>query len=766
MNNNISQRVTNFLIVIFLSTLQAAAQNINSAPSRAWTVSNPFEHKVFIENAGQFTNDEKNSNKQPILYYNKLGNIQLYFTASSITFRYDSTVKTVDDEENDTGLSPPDHDKNIKTIPQFLTMNWQNANPDVEIEVMDQVPYYFTYNNPNDPSGHTGISANAYRKLIYHNLYKGIDVEFYYPEDKGGLEYTITVNPGADPSDIKMAYSANVKMLHENNGISIISPVLNIIDHAPTAKDRAGNSVATEFSVNNNIVTFKTDNYDKTKALVIDPWITSTHFAVNNLAYDVNYDNYGNVYIGGGTPPYAINKYDKNGNLIWSYSTPFGTSLWWGDFAVDVRNGNSYIVKGLGGINPINAVKINTNGKQLAEYTDNAWNFELWRVAFDYCNNQLIVAGGLNDQAAYLDTDLNTETKILLINNAIPHDMSLLALDNQGNAYMGTNLSSFSDPGYNNVIFKLPVSNLGNPTYIVSDYHKFKELVSLTYYPPQPNNGDNYANGFNGLAANKDLLLSFDGASLRKWRPSNGTLIDSIKVSPTSFQWGGLAIDCEDHIYAGDSNSIQVYDSSLNLIGTIPLPDTVYSIKTGNGHVYACGSGYVEDINLIQPSAPTLAFTNPSSCFTSNGTVTAYPNCGFPPFTYSWSTGQTTQTITGLNIGNYTVTVQDQGCLPNYNSESISLYGNDEVFVPNAFSPNGDGVNDILFVKSECLTSIDFEVFDRWGNKVFETENLNIGWDGTYKGLPMNPGTFVYFLKANLFDGTSFEKKGTIALVR
>jgi gliding motility-associated-like protein len=87
------------------------------------------------------------------------------------------------------------------------------------------------------------------------------------------------------------------------------------------------------------------------------------------------------------------------------------------------------------------------------------------------------------------------------------------------------------------------------------------------------------------------------------------------------------------------------------------------------------------------------------------------------------------------------------------------------LFVPNAFSPN-QSVNNILYVHGPCIASIDFNVFDRWGNKVFKSQNLNSGWDGTYKGQPLNVGTYIWYVKATLFDGTSIQKHGNVALVR
>jgi len=61
---------------------------------------------------------------------------------------------------------------------------------------------------------------------------------------------------------------------------------------------------------------------------------------------------------------------------------------------------------------------------------------------------------------------------------------------------------------------------------------------------------------------------------------------------------------------------------------------------------------------------------------------------------------------------------------------------------------------------------MDFVIYDRWGNKVFESESESVGWDGTYKGQPMNTGTYVWYLKAMMNDGSTVEKKGNVALVR
>jgi gliding motility-associated-like protein len=89
-----------------------------------------------------------------------------------------------------------------------------------------------------------------------------------------------------------------------------------------------------------------------------------------------------------------------------------------------------------------------------------------------------------------------------------------------------------------------------------------------------------------------------------------------------------------------------------------------------------------------------------------------------------------------------------------------------EVWVPTAFSPNGDGSNEQICVYGGCITSLTFQLFDRWGNMVFETNDNAICWDGIYKDKPMNTAVFAYYLYVILDNGDVVEQKGNITLVR
>lgn len=90
------------------------------------------------------------------------------------------------------------------------------------------------------------------------------------------------------------------------------------------------------------------------------------------------------------------------------------------------------------------------------------------------------------------------------------------------------------------------------------------------------------------------------------------------------------------------------------------------------------------------------------------------------------------------------------------------------VFTPNVFSPNNDGQNDIFYVeaKAECINNFIFTIYNRWGEKMFETNNITEGWDGKYKGKELETDVFVYIISYNLSDGIDIISKGNITLLK
>ena len=122
------------------------------------------------------------------------------------------------------------------------------------------------------------------------------------------------------------------------------------------------------------------------------------------------------------------------------------------------------------------------------------------------------------------------------------------------------------------------------------------------------------------------------------------------------------------------------------------------------------------------------------------------------PGTYTY-TVKVTDEMGCMIFGSVTVEVRTPNCI-------------DGVFIPNAFSPNGDSHNDLLYVRSFFIQDMNLKIFNRWGEMVFETDTQSTPWDGTYKGNALPPDVYGYILEYRCIDGEDYVKKGNITLLR
>jgi gliding motility-associated-like protein len=88
------------------------------------------------------------------------------------------------------------------------------------------------------------------------------------------------------------------------------------------------------------------------------------------------------------------------------------------------------------------------------------------------------------------------------------------------------------------------------------------------------------------------------------------------------------------------------------------------------------------------------------------------------------------------------------------------------VYLPNVFSPNNDGYNDVFYLRGESISQMDLKIYNRWGELVFESNDLSIGWDGKYKGKEYAEGVYFYVAEVTFANGEVQEKKGSITLIR
>jgi gliding motility-associated-like protein len=133
-----------------------------------------------------------------------------------------------------------------------------------------------------------------------------------------------------------------------------------------------------------------------------------------------------------------------------------------------------------------------------------------------------------------------------------------------------------------------------------------------------------------------------------------------------------------------------------------------------------------------------------------------------------------THVISNLQPGeSVTIIVRASGnsdCQLSANSAAVigttsNPFGNG-LFIPNVFTPNGDGNNDLLQVYGNTIKSLTLSIYDQWGELQYQTTNKASGWDGTYKGTKQPVGVYVYYIEATLNDGQVVKKKGTVTLLR
>jgi gliding motility-associated-like protein len=156
-----------------------------------------------------------------------------------------------------------------------------------------------------------------------------------------------------------------------------------------------------------------------------------------------------------------------------------------------------------------------------------------------------------------------------------------------------------------------------------------------------------------------------------------------------------------------------------------------------------------DTVTLVADDAPNLSYTWTPAGFFYNGNTTA--------------TVSANVTFSGYI---HLVTKDNWGCM-----QKDSVYMNAkaccDIFIPNAFSPNNDGKNDLFRIVSQPNQDIhQFRVVNRWGQTVFQTVSMYIGWDGSFNGKAQDPGTYFYYVKYTCSDGTIKEKSGDFMLVR
>lgn len=236
-----------------------------------------------------------------------------------------------------------------------------------------------------------------------------------------------------------------------------------------------------------------------------------------------------------------------------------------------------------------------------------------------------------------------------------------------------------------------------------------------------------------------------------------------------------IVIACADVVICfGDTANLTATSSTGNQIWSIgsgsnsifvnPTSTTTYSVEATNmcGTVFdyvtvtvnplpSCDAG--SDITLLLGESGVLNGSGSGTYLWTPSTDLSCNTCSDPAFTIPESQY-------------FYLTVTDaNGCS---NTDSVFVFISDEssIFIPNAFTPNGDGNNDIFLVEGDDIATVDMSIFNRWGDEIFRSNDKTVGWNGKYKGVAVEPVVYVYKINVTMTNGDLHKLRGTVTVVK
>lgn len=332
------------------------------------------------------------------------------------------------------------------------------------------------------------------------------------------------------------------------------------------------------------------------------------------------------------------------------------------------------------------------------------------------------------------------------------------------------------------------VHELRIDTYFFDQISCFGETDGRIYVNPQgtPNFTYEWENGHTGpernnLGAGTYTVTVEDDFGCIVQREFVIIEPELLQIIDTSLYFTTCSATCNGALYADVRGGTLPYTFLWNNGETTPLIENlcvgIYTLSVIDAHgceVTFTEPAYIglhERLPYVEPFVENpILYRGQSTNFHAaphiSDTITYHwdPNLWLDSYSEGIVFGAPLETMT------YYVTASDRfGCT---SMDTVTVTVHDWVcdypyiFVPTAFSPNNDGVNDVLQIKSGVITDLQFEVFDRWGELVFSTNDVTEIWDGSYRGKPLHPQVLVYYIRATCLDQEEFVAEGNITILK
>ncbi len=651
----------------------------------------PGNIKAFEENKGQYLNPV---NSWKVAYACMNAGSYIRFTEKGIIYSIPEKAKedfknagkdeNEEEEEEARGAVPISY--------QHVIMEWPGSNPHPQIIQQEETSFYFgsaMAGNLNQSAGH----IKGYRKLLYKDVYPGIDVEYsFHPQQ--GIKYTVIAKAGTDVRQFSMHYSGQKNLLIDASGNLIIQTEAgDITDHAPQSVTSNGKEAPSFFQKKGTSeINFQIEASLAKAGVIIDPWVLTppagtAKFVPSNVAMD----GANNTYILGydsGTKLMYLQKYTSGGAFVWTY--PFNEypgKSWESDLAVDLA-GNSYVAgpKGFvnGGGQNYAMVCIATGGTRT--YLNTAYTgtdvYEVLNEAYNCNTSTLVQAGagptpglaignisqvaGVAPATGILGTVINQVPTGEVYTGCVAPNGNYYCIASDSNTLASGTPVNTNGPYDNLMCFTIAGTTLTKSWQMHIDY----QLIDY-HGKAGPNNI-----GTNGIGSSCAFLYTSDGINLDQRNLATGALIKRVTIpGGTSCgsctggggTWGninsGITVDLKcGYVYVGSVNNMYCFDANLNPIFTYTgIPGIVYDAFYNNGFISVTGAtpgnvGFIAQFPA-QVCTSNITHINPT-CGKNNGSATIAPTFCAAPYTYLWTpSGQTTATATNLAAGLYTVQV-------------------------------------------------------------------------------------------------------------